>query len=213
MSGNHRAVPARRRKSAAPALAALGCAAAAIAVAVVLLRPDGSAAEGGSPAAGAPLAALPAVAEPEIGLPLQVTSTEDFTYRLNAARAGLDDRGHAFVEYVVRNTGEATAPFEAPGQLFLPAEDAGTDSCAEQEGTDPGLCSPPTATEITGLIDPGKPPTVEAGDPYMPAGAVFLVRTTTREPVAASARPSDFRLYVWNVRFIPSRIAREVPLP
>ncbi|MCD0453566.1 hypothetical protein LO762_30930 [Actinocorallia sp. API 0066] len=220
MSGSHRshrAMPARRKKTSGGPAVLVGVSLAVVAVtgaAFLLLRPDGSAAEGGPGSTGnAAVTGLPTVPKPKTGTPLNVTNSEDVAYSLAAAEAGIDDEGHAYIDYVITNKSEETAPYEAPAQLFLPEGDAGTDRCADQEGTDPGLCSPPTTNVITGLLDPAKPPTTEAGDTYMPPGAAFLVRTTTKEPVAETASPEDLRLYIWNVRFIPSRIAREIPLP
>ena len=59
----------------------------------------------------------------------------------------------------------------------------------------------------------GAQPSPDGVDQYMPDGAAFVVRVTTKDPVAQSAKAETFRLYVWDVRFVTNRIAQGLPLP
>lgn len=210
MSGTHRATSNRSRRKkntgkALPAILAAVVAVVAIGVVVFLVRPDGE-------ADGTARRDVPASANaPETGTQLKFTSTEDFGYTMGAIRAGLES-GRAYIEYLVVNTSGRTAPFEAPAQLYLPEEDSGSKLCAAQEGVAEGLCSPPTETEIVGSVG-GAQPSPDGVDQYMPDGAAFVVRVTTKDPVAQSAKADTFRLYVWDVRFVTNRIAQGLPLP
>lgn len=178
---------------------------AAIGTAIYVLRSESPAPE--QKVSPQPVAAAPAPAV-ETGEPLELTNTEGFTYTVGAIKAGVDERQRAFIDYLITNTSGKQAPVEAPGQLFLPRVLADSDRCADQEGAAPGTCSPPTTVKLL----EGK--TVREGsDKYMPVGAAFVVRTFTTGPVSPKARPSDLKLYVWNVRFIRDRIAKPVPLP
>ncbi|MEO3783119.1 hypothetical protein ABGB12_07310 [Actinocorallia sp. B10E7] len=208
MSGTHRARSTQKKTpgKTLPAVIAAAVAVVAIGVAIFLIRPGEETADPASQNAPA------AASTPETGTRLELTSTEDYSYSLGAIKADLDSEGHAYIEYLVTNTSGQTVPFEAPGQLFLPQEEAGTKVCADQEGTDAGLCSPPTKWEIAGFVG-DTPPSPDGVDQYMPAGASFIVRVTTKSPVAESADVANFKLYVWDVRFTRNRIAQEIPLP
>ncbi len=213
MSGTHRATSnrssrSRRKKGtgkALPAILAAVVAVVAIGLVVFLVRPDGGSDD-------APRRDVPAAADaPRTGQQLKFTSTEDFSYSMGAIEAGLES-GRAYIDYLVTNTSGRTAPFEAPAQLYLPEEDAGTKLCASQEGVAEGLCSPPTETKIVGAVG-GAQPSPDGVDQYMPADASFVVRVSTKEPVAEGAQADSLRLYVWDVRFVTNRIAQVLPLP
>lgn len=211
MSGTHRAGSARSRRKknsgkALPTVIAAAVAVVAIGVTVFLVRPG---AETAAPAGGD----LPAAAStPRTGTPLEFTNTEDFSYSFGAIKAGLDSDRRAYIEYLVTNTSGRTAPFEAPGQLFLRKEEAGTETCAPQEGVDEGLCTPPTRSELVGVVGDAQP-SPDGVDQYMPEGAAFIVRVTTDDPLAEGADAANLKLYVWDVRFVENRIAQGIPLP
>ncbi|GAA2733782.1 hypothetical protein [Actinocorallia aurantiaca] len=208
MSGTHRARSARKKSpgKALPGVIAAAVAVVAVGVVVFLVRSGGETAD---PASGN----VPAAAStPRTGTQLGFTSTEDFSYSLGAIKAGLDSGRRAYIEYLVANTSGRTAPFEAPGQLFLPKEESGNEACVDQEGTEVGLCSPPTESEIVGFVGDARP-SPDGVDQYMPAGASFIVRVTTEDPVTESADAANLRLYVWDVRFVRNRIAQGLPLP
>ncbi|WP_106398189.1 hypothetical protein [Actinocorallia populi] len=210
MSGTHRATSGRSRRKknsgkALPAILAAVVAVIAIGVVVFLVRPGGE--EEGAAGRDVPAAAK----VPRTGTQLKFTSTEDFDYSMGAIRTGLDS-GRAYAEYLVTNDSGRTAPFEAPAQLYLPAADAGTDRCAPQAGVSEGMCNPPTESQIVGVVGDAQP-SPDGVDQYMPAGASFIVRVSTEQPVAQSARPDAIRLYIWDVRFVTNRIAQPLPLP
>ena len=207
LSGTHRARSAKKKPGKTlPAVIATAVTVVAIGVVVFLVRPGGETANPASQDAPA------ASSTPRTGTQLGFTSTEDFAYSLGAIKAGLDSGRHAYIEYLVANTSGRTAPFEAPGQLFLLKEESGSEACVDQEGTEVGLCSPPTESEIVGFVGDARP-SPDGVDQYMPAGASFIVRVTTKDPVAETADVANLRLYVWDVRFVRNRIAQGLPLP
>lgn len=210
MSGTHRA-RSRRKKTgkgkALPAVLATAVAVAAVGVTVFLVR------SGDEPASPGSTPHAPSAAEtPRTGAQLEFTNTEDFSYSIGAIKAGLDADNRAYIDYLITNTSGRTAPFEAPGQLFLPEEEAGTETCAPQEGAEEGMCTPPIDSEVIGTVG-GVRPSSDGVDDYMPKDSSFVVRVITKQPVAEDAEAANLRLYVWDVRFVSNRIAQGIPLP
>jgi len=207
VSGTHRARSRRKKTGKGKALPAVVTAVAAVAVTVFLVRP------GDEPASPGSTPNSPSAAEtPRTGARMEFTNTEDFSYSLGAIKAGLDSDNRAYIDYLVTNVSGRTAPFESPGQLFLPEEEAGTETCAPQEGAEEGMCTPPTDTKIISTVG-GVRPSSDGVDQYMPEDASFVVRVITKQPVAEGAEAADLRLYVWDVRFVANRIAQGIPLP
>lgn len=152
------------------------------------------------------------LASPASGEPMTLSDTEGNSYTIAAVDAGRDENGRAYAEYVIANTGDAQAPLETPGDLFVSKTKSKATACMEQPGAPTTMCTPPNSTEVLGPLE-GSPDIVSDGvDEYMPAHAEYLVRITTDDEVDELAA-SDLGLYVWDVRFIKDRKARLIPMP
>jgi hypothetical protein len=159
---------------------------------------------------------------------LDVSTPEGFSYSLAAVEAGTSGRPLAstrttpppgmtlaYVDYVITNTGTATALLDFPADLFVrrslvPA--AAQSHCAPQPGVPADMCALPDHTDVVNTLG-FAPPATRDEDQYIPAGARYLVRVATDTPVSATATRRDLGLYVWNPRFTPDRRALAVPLP
>ncbi|MEO3783120.1 hypothetical protein ABGB12_07315 [Actinocorallia sp. B10E7] len=214
MTGSHRSAGSRRKKSntgriatAAALTAVLGAGAVC---AVVLIVKEGET----SPAARSPaVTGSPSVPAPEAGEPVALTSTDGFTYRIAAVGGGRKVNGQAYIDYTITNTGPGKAPMERPGDLFLDRGKTLSGSrCMEQPGAEKGKCTLENSSTIIGYVDGAPPLVVEGADEYIPAGASYLIRISTRERVKELTR-QDLALYVWDVRFIEDRKARLIPFP
>ncbi|ROO83614.1 hypothetical protein EDD29_1120 [Actinocorallia herbida] len=191
---------------AATALAGL-LAVAAIGAGTYIARETGAGAD--EPATAPAASGLP---RPATGEALTLTDTEGFGYTIAAVNAGRDEEGRAYAEYVIANPGDARAPLETPGDLFVPKAKSKAAACMEQPGAPGTMCTPPNSSKVVGPLE-GSPEIVKDGvDEYMPPHSEFLVRITTDDKVE-EVTEDDLGLYVWEVRFVEDRKARLIPLP
>ncbi|MBW8483572.1 hypothetical protein [Actinomadura parmotrematis] len=239
MSNHHRSAGRRRRKQGgagrlglAGALAgAVGI--AAVAGAIVVLRPDSQDGGDRSALAGQGDASTSANAPgatqaPKSGTPLSFNTPEGYGYTLAAVKAGTDPHPlktskaspagdtFAYVDYVLTNTLKRPVPLEYPGDLFVPASEvpaAARSRCMPQPGTPAQMCTLPNHSKVTARIGGAKAPFDQDGDTMMPAGASYIVRVATDLPVKDSLQDGDVRLYVWDARYVSDRKAVRLDLP
>lgn len=217
MSGTHRTSGSRRKPKKNNGRVVLasavtgGLALAAGGAAFVIL----GAKDGEKPAsASAPVqtsANTGAIAPPTTGKPLMLKNTEGFAYKIAAVTGGTKPTGEAYIDYTLTNTSGAQAPLEAPGDLFIKTNKAGNAPCAEQEGAWDDLCTLKATSEVVGYVGTSQPPVIEGEDQYMPPGASYMIRLTSAEKVAVEL--PDLALFVYQVRFIPNRVAMPVSFP
>lgn len=166
---------------------------------------------------------------PAAGRPLTVTTPEGYSYTLEgvriapkgdaAASGGTASPGasHAYVEYILTNSGRDRALLDFPADLFMrdsavPA--SVRDRCGHRAGARHEMCEVPNRHQIMGGFGDSKAPEKdELGATYIPAGSSYLVRSVTEFPMTGKADEKDFGLYVLNVRFTGDRIPRQVPFP
>lgn len=215
MTGSHRSAGNRRKKSNTGRIAVTSVLTAVLGVGAVcavffIVKSGGSAPASTSPSA---VAGSPSVPEPRAGEPVSLTSTDGFTYTIAAVQGGQKVNGQAYIDYTITNTGRARAPMETPGDLFLKRDKSLSPAdCMEQPGAESDKCTLENTSTIIGYVD-GSPPVVKEGaDEYMPAGASYVVRVSTREKVEQLTQ-EDLSLYVWDVRFVDDRKARLIPFP
>jgi hypothetical protein len=216
---------------------------AVVAVVIVLLRPGGNHAAGPVQAgAGADVtaAATPSASPvgpgeakptgaPRTGPALSIANTDGYAYSIAAARGGTDDSPlpgtgtpppagatYAYAEYVLTNTGNKPALLDFPADLFVKRSRVARESqarCMPQPGTLPGMCTLPNHSVVVGYLNGAKGPSSQDGDPYMPAGASYLIRVATDLPVSTGLPQADMNLYIWDARYISDRKAVLLAFP
>lgn len=186
--------------------------------------PNGAQRNGGGQGAGAQR-----LVRPKTGQPVRVGTPEGFAYTLAGVSGGTrGDIGlakgaapggalYAYAEYILTNTGQQPALLDFPAELYVKRSSvplAARSRCSPQPGTAPGLCAPPSRSEVVGGLGNAKPLVKDGtGATYIPVGASYLVRTVMDAPVAGDVPQEEIGLYIASVRFTGDRIARAVPFP
>ncbi|XRQ03485.1 hypothetical protein ACN3XK_43735 [Actinomadura welshii] len=227
----------RRKKSAAGRLGLAGALTgavgiAAVAAAIVVIRPDGGA--GGDAARptlagqGSVTAQQPAVPAPESGPPINFTTPEGYGYSLAAVRAGTDPQPlgpteapppgttYAYADYVLTNNQRRPALLDYPADLFMPKAEvpsSAQERCMPQAGVPGDMCTLPNHSEVTARVDGSEPPVDENGTMMIPAGATYVVRIASDLPVDEGVSAGDLRLFVWNARYTSDRKGIELAFP
>ncbi|TYB43481.1 hypothetical protein [Actinomadura chibensis] len=201
---------------------------AAVAAAIVVLRPGDSDTDPARPASAGQTGADergPSVAAPETGPPVEFMTPEGYGYSLAAVKAGTDRQPlgatkappsgttYAYADYVLTNSQRRPVLLDYPADLFLPKSrvpEAARERCMPQPGIPDDMCTLPNHSEITARVDGARSPVDENGSAMIPAGASYVVRIATDLPVDAGLSASDLRLYVWNARFTSDR--KGIPL-
>lgn len=215
MTGSHRSAGSRRKKSNTGKIAVTSVLTAVLGVgavcAVVFIARSGDGSSASPPASAG--AGSPSVPVPKTGEAVGLTSTDGYTYKVAAVGGGQKINGQAYIDYTVTNTGTRQAPMEMPGDLFLSRDKSLSPAeCMEQPGAEAGKCTLENSSTIIGYVDGAPRLVTEGQDQYMPGGASYLVRISTREKVEKLTQ-QDLALYVWDVRFVSDRKARLIPFP
>jgi hypothetical protein len=199
---------------------------AAIAGAIVFLRPDSPAGnrEAGGSGAGGP----GSVPSPATGAPLSLSTPEGYGYGLAAVKAGTSatplegakppgkGQTYAYADYVITNTQQRPALLDYPADLFMPlaqVPESERSRCMPQPGTPEDMCTLPNRSQITARVGDSKPPVTEGADKMIPPGASYLVRIATDLPVNDTLQAKDLKLYVWNARYTSDRKGIEMAFP
>lgn len=233
-SGGHRR---RRRKSGAGRIGLAGGLAGAmgigaVAVLIVVFRHDGAGhttdvqiGSSSSQAGGAPQ-----VPAPRTGAVLSLATPDGFTYGLGAIQGGTtvqplakggtpppSGTAFAYADYIFVNTGGKPALLDfTAADLFVKkarVADSAQARCMPQPGTPDDMCTLPNSAAVISYVDGSKPPTVQAGDQYMPPGAKYRIRVETTLPVLPGTTQADMSVYVWQARFIANRQAVQAAFP
>ncbi|GGT51045.1 hypothetical protein [Actinomadura citrea] len=225
----------RRKKSHAGRLGLAGALTgavgiAAVAGAIVVLRPGTGDGGGSSPPSlasqgGAAGASVPA---PKAGPPVGFTTPEGYGYSLAAIMAGTSRQPlgatqappsgttYAYADYVLTNSQRRPVLLDFPADLFMPKSQipsSAQERCMPQAGIPDDMCTLPNHSKITGRIDGAKAPVEDGGDTMMPAGASYVVRIASDLPVEEDLSADDLRLYVWNARFTSDRKGVRLAFP
>jgi len=224
----------RRRKSSAGKLGLAGALTgavgiAAVAVGIVVLRPDASDGKAATPTlASQGDGAAGSAPSPDAGPTLNVTTPEGYGYGLAAAKAGTDARPlptsspapsgstYAYADYVLTNTQKRPILLDYPADLFLPRSEVPSDErdrCMPQPGVPDDMCTLPNHSRVTARLNGSKPPISDNGDTMIPAGASYLVRIATDLPVKDGLKTDAVRLYIWDARFTSDRKGIELNFP
>ncbi|MQY02767.1 hypothetical protein [Actinomadura macrotermitis] len=232
MSNRHRSSGSRRRRKQGNAgrlglvgalTGAVGI--AAVAGAIVVMRPDGKEDKGSPVLAGQDGASVAPGApgttpSPRSGPVLSFNTPEGYGYGLAAVKAGVDAHPlktskattagatFAYADYVLTNNQKRPVLLDYPADLFVPAAQvpaAARDRCMPQPGIPGSMCTLPNHSQILARLGGSKPPVRQDADTMIPAGASYLVRIATDLPVQSGLDAGDIKLYVWNVRFTSDR--------
>jgi hypothetical protein len=207
----------------------------AIAVIIVILRPDGG--SGSTPlragtaqrTSSTSSGKAKAMSAPATGPKLHIANTDGYAYTIAAARGGTntiplpgtgspppDGSTYAYADYVLTNTGSKPALLDFPADLFVKKTQVTTAAqarCMPQPGTLGDLCTLPDHSAVIGYLNGSKAPTSQDDDQYMPPGASYLVRIATDLPVNTKLKQTEMNLYIWDARYVSDRKAVLVAFP
>ncbi|MFI6516322.1 hypothetical protein ACIBF1_12255 [Spirillospora sp. NPDC050679] len=209
---------------------------AAVAVGIMVIRPDGGGEDPAAPPAaasggerdegGAPVPG--AAPMPKTGAPLSLTTPEGYGYGVAAVKAGTDDRplatsktspagsGYAYADYVLTNNQRRPVLLDFPADLFVPKDRvpaSAQERCMPQPGIPSQMCTLPNQSKVIARLNGARPPIRQDADTLIPAGASYLVRIATDLPVEDGLAASDIKLYVWETRFTNDRKGIELAFP
>ncbi|WP_067479894.1 hypothetical protein [Actinomadura hibisca] len=241
MSNSYRSHRRRKKKSNAGRLGLAGALTgvvgiAAVAVGIMVMRPDGGGADPAAPPAAASGGqqdegggAIPAAGSaPKTGAPLSLTTPEGYGYGLAAVKAGTDGHpldsskpspagsGYAYADYVLTNNQRRPVLLDFPADLFLPKDRvpaSAQERCMPQPGVPSAMCTLPNHSKVIARLNGSRPPVKQDDDTFIPAGASYLVRIATDLPVKDGLADSDVKLYVWETRFTNDRKGIELSFP
>jgi hypothetical protein len=225
----------RRKKTHAGRLGLAGAATgaigiAAVAGAIVFLRPSGGSDPAPPTLAGQGESAQPgrSVPAPKTGPPVNFTTPEGYGYSLAAVMAGTNRQPlgataappagttYAYADYVLTNSQRRPVLLDFPGDLFMPKSEVPADArerCMPQAGIPDDMCTLPNHSKITARVDGSKAPIEDSGGTLMPAGASYVVRIASDLPVKDGLSADDLRLYVWNARYTSDRKGIQLAFP
>ncbi|ROO90226.1 serine/threonine protein kinase [Actinocorallia herbida] len=210
---------ARRKNSVRYGIVGGVMAVAAMAVAAVVLLSGGGTQKDLEPPSPSVMATGGATSQvrPPTGPALELRSTDDYTYTIAGVGGGTEEVGgkkYAYADYLIANTQEQPVPLEFPGDLFIERSKAPKGvACMEQAGAPSSRCTVENETTVKALLDGSDAPLMVDGDEYMAAGASYLLRIRTKDPVPGDVKAADLGIYVWEVRFFQDRKARHIEFP